>query len=219
MGRPYSQDPRSRIVAAVESGTSRNKAAQQFAVSVSCVVKMQRLQLTGTMLPAARGKKPYALAEHEATVRELMATRPDLALDELHRALAARGIFAGRWSVNRFLHACGLTLKKSRCMRRNSNDQMKIVHDDDIASRKCWGEHLFDVGEEDGAIHSAADGKLYCVAQSEVGCTDRHWHFSRGESDPQRAGATSPLIPRNSQSMRASVCKEWAISGHGTSHR
>jgi transposase len=58
MGRPYSQDLRSRIVAAVESGTSRNKAAQQFAVSLSCVVKlMQRFQRTGTIVPAARGKR------------------------------------------------------------------------------------------------------------------------------------------------------------------
>ena len=130
MGRPYSQDLRSRIVAAVEAGTSRNKAAQQFAVSVSCVVKlMQRLQRTGTIVPGARGKKPYALAEHEATVRELMATRPDFTLDELHRELAARSIFVGRSSVNRFLHRCGLTLKKSRCMRRNSNDQMSPPHE------------------------------------------------------------------------------------------
>jgi hypothetical protein len=30
--------------------------------------------------PAARGKKPYALAEHEALVRELVATQPDLTL-------------------------------------------------------------------------------------------------------------------------------------------
>jgi hypothetical protein len=56
---------------------------------------MQRLQLTGTIVPAA-GKNPYALAEHEATVRGLMATRPDLTLDELHRELAARGIFVGQ---------------------------------------------------------------------------------------------------------------------------
>jgi transposase len=67
MGRPYSEDLRSRIVAVVEGGVSRNAAAQQLAVSVSCVVKlMQRFQRAGTVTPAARGKKPYALAEHEA---------------------------------------------------------------------------------------------------------------------------------------------------------
>jgi len=77
MGRPYSEDLRSRIVAAVESGISRNAAARQLAVSVSCVVKlMQRFRRTGSVSPAPRGKKPYALEGHEALVRELVAARP-----------------------------------------------------------------------------------------------------------------------------------------------
>jgi transposase len=122
MGRPYSQDLRSRIVAAVEGGVSRNAAARQFAVSVSCVVKlMQRFGRTGSVTPAPRGKKPYALAGHELLVRELVATRPDLTLDELHEELDDRGIHVGRSSVNRFLRACGLTLKKSRFMPPSSN--------------------------------------------------------------------------------------------------
>jgi transposase len=59
MGRPYSEDLRSRIVAAVESGMSRNAAARHFAVNVSCVVKlMQRFRRTGTVAPASRGKSP-----------------------------------------------------------------------------------------------------------------------------------------------------------------
>jgi transposase len=125
MGRPYSQDLRTRIVAAVEAGTSRNKVAKQFAVSVSCVVKlMQRFQRTGTVTPAPRGKKPYALAEHEVTVRELVAARPDLTIDELHQALGEHGIQVGRSSVNRFLHKCNLTFKKSHSTRPNSNARM-----------------------------------------------------------------------------------------------
>lgn len=125
MGRPYSEDLRSRIVAAVEAGMSRNGAARQFAVSVSCVVKlMQRFRRTGTVAPAARGKKPYALAEHEALVRALVAGRPDMTLDELQQELGERGIRVGRSSVNRFLLACGLTLKKSRFMPPSSNGRM-----------------------------------------------------------------------------------------------
>ena len=125
MGRPYSEDLRSRIAAAVEAGMSRNAAARQFAVSVSCVVKlMQRFRRTGTVAPAARGKKPYALAEHEAQVRALVAGRPDMTLDELQQELGERGIRVGRSSVNRFLLACGLTLKKSRFMPPSSNGRM-----------------------------------------------------------------------------------------------
>ena len=125
MARPYSEDLRSRIVATVQGGLSRNATAKLFAVSVSCVVKlMQRFQRTGTVAPAPRGRKPYALAAHEAVVRELVASQPDLTLDELTWALAARGIRVGRSSVNRFLEVCKLTLKKSRCMQPNSNVRM-----------------------------------------------------------------------------------------------
>jgi hypothetical protein len=62
----------------VESGVSRNAAARQFAVSVSCVVKlMQRFQHTGSVLPAPRGKKPYALEGHQSCrVKEPLLTNP-----------------------------------------------------------------------------------------------------------------------------------------------
>ena len=125
MGRPYSQDLRSRIVAAVEGGMSRNAAAGHFAVSVSCVVKlMQRFRRTGSVAPSARGRKPFSLAEHEAVVRELIAAQPDLTLDELTQALADRGIQVGRSSVNRFVQACGLTFKKSRFTRPSNSGRM-----------------------------------------------------------------------------------------------
>ena len=125
MGRPYSEDLRSRIVAAVEAGATRTAAAAQFAVSVSCAIKLvQRFRQTGSIAPAPRGRKRFALAEHEALVRELVAARPDMTLDELTLELEDRGIRVGRSSVNRFLKACGLTFKKSRCMRPSSNERM-----------------------------------------------------------------------------------------------
>lgn len=126
MGRPYSEDLRSRIVAAVvEAGATRTAAAAQFAVSVSCAIKLvQHFRRTGSVAPAPRGRKPFALAQHKALVRELIAARPDGTLDELTHELAARGIRVGRSSVNRFLKACGLTLKKSRSMPPSSNGRM-----------------------------------------------------------------------------------------------
>ena len=122
MGRPYSEDLRGRIIAAVEGGVSRNAAAKRFSVSVSCVVKlMQRFHRTGAVAPAARGRRPYALAEHETMVRELVAAQPDQTLDELTWQLQDRGIQVSRSAVNRFLKACGLTFKKSRSMLPSSN--------------------------------------------------------------------------------------------------
>lgn len=127
MGRPYSEDLRSRIVAVVESGVSRNAAARQFAVSVSCVVKLvQRFRRTGSVSPGPRGKKPYSLEGHEALVRELVAARPDLTLDELHQAIGDHGLQVGRSSVNRFLRVCGLTLKKSRFVPPSSSGRTSL---------------------------------------------------------------------------------------------
>ena len=122
MGRPYSEDLRRRIVAAVEAGASRSAAARQFAVSASCAIKLlQRWRRTGTVAPDPRGKKPYALDDHEALVYELVASRPDLTLDELQRELGRQGIRVGRSSIGRFLLALGLTLKKRRFMPPSSN--------------------------------------------------------------------------------------------------
>ena len=124
MGRLYSEDLRKRIIGAVEGGMSRNATAKHFAVSPSCVIKlMQRFYRTGSVAPAARGRKPYALAAHEAVVRDLVANQPDLT-DEVRWQLGERGIRVGRSSVGRFLLACKLTLKKSRCMPPSSNGRM-----------------------------------------------------------------------------------------------
>jgi len=125
MGRPYSEDLRSRIVAAVEAGASRNATARQFAVSPSCVVKLlQRFRRTGTVAPAPRGKKPYALADHEALVRALVDGRPDMTIDELNDELGRHSIRVGRSSVGRFLLACRLTLKKRHFMPPSSSGRM-----------------------------------------------------------------------------------------------
>jgi putative transposase len=122
MGRPYSEDLRTRIVAAVEAGASCCAAARQFGVSASCAIKLvQRWRRTGSVAPSPRGKKPYALADHEGLIRELVASHPDMTIDELHEELGRRGIHVGRSSIGRFLLACGLTLKKSLFMPPSSS--------------------------------------------------------------------------------------------------
>jgi transposase len=112
-------DLRRRIFAAVEGGESRNGAAKRFKVSISAVVRlMQRHAATGSIAPGQMGGwKEHALAEHEERVRAEISAHPDLTLEELQAALAQRGIRVGRSSVDRFLKARKLTLKKSRSMR------------------------------------------------------------------------------------------------------
>ena len=84
MAKPYSLDLRERIVRAVEAGSSRRGAAEQFAVSESCAIKLvQRWRRTGSVEPGHGRKKPFALAGHEACVRTLLAAQPDATLEEL----------------------------------------------------------------------------------------------------------------------------------------
>jgi transposase len=121
MPRPLSLDLRERIVEAVETGSSRREAAEQFEVSVSCAIKLvQRWERTGSVAPAPMGgRKPYALAAHEARVRAVLAAQPDITLDELRAQLTDEGIEVSRSSIGRFLQALGWTRKKRPSMPAN----------------------------------------------------------------------------------------------------
>ncbi len=125
MAGPLSKDLRERIVRTVEGGESRRSAAGRFRVSVSCVIKlMQRWHRTGSVAPGQMGGwKDYALADHEAVVRALIAEHPDLTLEELRDELAKQDIRVGRSSVDRFLKARRLTLKKSRSAPPSRTDR------------------------------------------------------------------------------------------------
>ena len=79
MPAPLSLDIRKRIVAAVEGGASCRAAADRFAVSESTAIKLvQRWEQTGSLEPGQMGgHRTFALAAHEAVVRELIAAAPD----------------------------------------------------------------------------------------------------------------------------------------------
>ena len=96
MTRPYSEDLRERVVRVVESGTSRNAAANQFDVSISFVVKlMQRWKQRGTIKADKYGGwKKSKLAPHGDRIRALVMENCDITIDELCVLLAAEGIEA-----------------------------------------------------------------------------------------------------------------------------
>jgi transposase len=119
MAKPYSDDLRERVVRAVEGGISRHKAAGQFDVSVSFVVKlMQRFQATGNFQPGDfGGHRTPKLAPHEALVRELVAQAPSATLLELQKTLSERGVAVGKSSIARFLQRLRISYKKKRFAR------------------------------------------------------------------------------------------------------
>ena len=116
MGYGHSLDLRKRIVASVGAGNSARSAALRFGVSASSAIKLvRRWRETGSYAPGqVGGQKKRKLAGHEAWLRAVMTTEPDITLSELRDRLAAKGITISRQSINDTLHALGYRYKKNR---------------------------------------------------------------------------------------------------------
>jgi len=120
MSRPYSDDLRSRAVAAVAGGMSRHRAAKAFSVGVSSVVRwVQRHRATGSFSPKPIGGSRGCRIEgaDRAWLLARIAAKPDLTLDELRRELAERGLTVGYGTVWRFCDREKLTFKKNSARR------------------------------------------------------------------------------------------------------
>ena len=90
MGKPYSQDLRERVIAAVDTGTGAYVAALLFQVSVSYIYKaLIRRRKTGevTARRSGCGPKPK-LAPHDDALRARVAAEPDITLAELQAWLS-----------------------------------------------------------------------------------------------------------------------------------
>jgi transposase len=120
MSRPYSEDLRLRAVAAVEGGVSRRRAAAQFSLGVSSVIRWcQRKDETGSIAAKPMGGKvkPKLLA-HRDWILQRIAAEPSLTLEELRAELAARGTRVATSTVFEFLKREKLTFKKNSARRR-----------------------------------------------------------------------------------------------------
>ncbi len=122
MGRqPYSDDLRSRVVAAVAEGCSRRAAAKRFAVSESSSIRWVSLhEETGSVSPQRRGGKSRSpLEPHAAWLLELVEQELDLTLAEIvERLWQQRGVRTTDSSVDRFFKRHGVTFKKNSARRR-----------------------------------------------------------------------------------------------------
>lgn len=119
MAKPLSMDLRERLLAAVEFGLSCHAAAERFAVSASCVIKlMQQHRTEGTIAPGKFGRHMRPVLEpHYARIGELAAATPDITIDELQERLAGEGIVTSRLPLGRCLLALKLRKKDEACPR------------------------------------------------------------------------------------------------------
>jgi transposase len=120
MARPYSNDLRDRVAAAVVSGRPCREVARTFDVSVASAVKWsQRLRSEGTAASRPMGGHRKVLLEpHRAFVLERLAASPDMTMKMLVADLAAHGIVTSTVSVWRLVRSAGMTFKKNAVRRR-----------------------------------------------------------------------------------------------------
>ena len=122
MGKPHPIELRSRVIAFVEEGNGHREAARHFRVSPRFVNDMVILKRESGGLAAKRqgNHAEGKLAPFAAWLRERLAVKGDLTLDEVVAELAAfHGVTVHRGSVGKWLHRLGLSHKKNAARQRD----------------------------------------------------------------------------------------------------
>jgi transposase len=120
MVRPYSEDLRSRVVAAVDGGLSRRRTASLFGVGNSTVVNwVRRWRETGSFAAKAMGGDHRSrLSDERLWILDRIEATPDLTLEELRGELKQRGVIVGYGTVWRFFEREDISVKKNRARGR-----------------------------------------------------------------------------------------------------
>ena len=112
--KAYSGDMRQRVIAEVESGTSRRAAAEEFAVSAStAIIWVKCFRETGRCAAQPRGGSISPLEEYADFLLGLIEKQPDLTLDEAVLAKRKHKISGSRTAVWRLFKRHKITFKKS----------------------------------------------------------------------------------------------------------
>jgi transposase len=120
MSAPRSVDLRSRVVAEVEAGSSRNAAARRFRVGVSSAIRWVALkEATGSLEPRRRRKPRSPLEPHKDWLLGLVASEPDLTLEQVVQRIGEElGLKTTDSSVDRFYARHDVSFKKKRARGR-----------------------------------------------------------------------------------------------------
>ena len=113
MPAAYSADIRGRVIASVESGSSRREAAEEFDVSASSAIKwVTAYRTTGSCAAKPRGGSTSPLEKYANFLLTLIKGQPDLTLDEVVCAMRKRKLSGSRTAVWRFFQRHKITFKK-----------------------------------------------------------------------------------------------------------
>jgi transposase len=119
MVRPYSEDLRERVVAAVTGGGSCREIAVLFSVSVASVVKWsQRWRATGSVAAKPMGGRKLVLLSEREWLLGRLAECPDVTLRGLQAELAERGITVSHNAIWKLFATEGISFKKKPVRQR-----------------------------------------------------------------------------------------------------
>jgi len=124
MSHGFSTDLRGRVISVISDGLSTRKAAARFGVGVSTAGEWyRRYRDTGETAARKQGQPPGSkLDAHEAFILGLVEDNPDISLAEIaEQLLVACSVSAAPSTVCIFFRKRGVTYKKRRRMRANSN--------------------------------------------------------------------------------------------------
>jgi transposase len=122
MGKPLSNDLRSRLVTAVAGGLSRRAAAERFGVSVASAVRwMQAVNTTGSVEAKPQGgdTRSHHVEAFRDVILDAVAAQKDISLVELAELLRVEhGATFAASTVWRFLDRHAMTFKKNGARSR-----------------------------------------------------------------------------------------------------
>ena len=121
MGKPYSDDLRERVIAAIDAGHTREEVSEIYNMALSTVGGfIKRKRETGSVSPDKfGGYKTFSLAPHTDLVKELVAQQPDITLAELQERLAKEKVKVSQSGISRFLYHINLIFKKKAYTQLN----------------------------------------------------------------------------------------------------
>ena len=122
MSKPLSVDLRERVVAAVDGGLSRRRAAERFGVSISSAIRWTaQVRRTGDVRPRRVGgdKRSKRIEAYAPVILAAVEKKADITLAELRDLLAQQGVAVAISTLWRFFARRKITLKKSPGMRRS----------------------------------------------------------------------------------------------------
>ena len=115
MPRALSLDLRVRVLAAVAQGLSHRQVGERFGVSAASVSRWRALEREqGEARGRSQGgdRRSGRVEAHKDTILALVEETPDIAIEELRRALADIGVNVGYGTIRRFFARHAMTRKK-----------------------------------------------------------------------------------------------------------